>query len=79
MTFNAGVNFSHEADGFGQGHHNPLIMVKVFKGEGPALAVIEPFVAEMITHDSKGPYIGRNTWASLIFRSKLMKEKCADI
>jgi hypothetical protein len=74
----ASISF-HEADGFSQGHHNPLIMVKVFKGAGPAFAVLEPFVAELITHDGKGPYIGRDTWASLIFRPKLMKQKCAYI
>ncbi len=41
-----GVNFPHETDGFGQGHNDLLVVVKVFKGEGLAFAVLEPFVAE---------------------------------
>jgi hypothetical protein len=43
-----GVNLSHKADGFGQGHNDLLIMVKVFIAEGPALAVFKPFVADLI-------------------------------
>ncbi len=44
MRINYSVNLSHEADGFGQGHDNRLVVVKVFKGEGLAFAVLEPFV-----------------------------------
>ncbi len=45
---NYSVNLSHEADSFGQGHNYLLIMVKVFKGEIVALAVFEPFMADLI-------------------------------
>ena len=45
---NGGVNLSHEADGFGRGHHNFLIVVKVCEGEGPAFAVLEPFMTDMM-------------------------------
>jgi hypothetical protein len=49
LGVNGGVNLSHEADGFGQGDNDLLIMVEVFKGEGPALAVLEPFVPNFIS------------------------------
>ena|GEM_PF-4468853 len=40
LGFDGGFNLSHEVDGFGQGHNNLLIMMKVFTGEGPENGVV---------------------------------------
>ena len=55
MGVNGGVNFCHEANGFGQGYQDFLIVVEVGKGEGTAFAVLEPFLADLIAADGEGP------------------------
>ncbi len=48
VGFNGDVYFSHEAASLGQGDNYFLVMMKVLKAEGPALAVLEPFIADLI-------------------------------
>lgn len=60
-----GVNFGHDADGFGEGHDDFLVMVSVVVGEVAAFAVLEPLFADVVAADVKFPYVLRNTFEVL--------------
>lgn len=66
VGFNNGVYLSHEADGFGQGHYDLLVVVKFFKGESAAFAVLEPLMAHLIAPDGESPHLRRDTFNVLL-------------
>jgi hypothetical protein len=49
------VNQTHQANGFGERRDNPLVVLEVVKGQFAALAVFEPFLADLIAADVKRP------------------------
>lgn len=56
-----GVDLGHEADGFGKGDHDFMIVLNVVRGEGAAFAVLEPLIANLITADVEVPDLVRHT------------------
>ena len=49
------VDFLHEADGFVEGDDDAVVVGEVVGGEGPALAVFEPFLADLVAADVEVP------------------------
>ena len=49
------VNFAHEADGFGEGDDDFLVMVNVIGGELAAFVVLEPLFADLVATDVEFP------------------------
>ena len=45
------VDLGHEADGFGQGDDDFVVVDDVVRGEGPPFAVLEPFLADLVAAD----------------------------
>ena len=46
-----GVYFGHQTDGFGKGNDDAVVVGDVVLGEGPAFAVFEPFLADLVAVD----------------------------
>ena len=51
------VDLGHEADGFGQGDDDFVVVGDVVRGEDPPFAVLEPFLADLVAADVKVPYL----------------------
>ena len=49
------VDLSHEADGFGEGHDDFVVVGDIVVGEGAAFAVFEPFLADLVAADVEVP------------------------
>ena len=55
MGFDDLVDLCHEADGFGEGDDDLVVVGDVFVGQGAAFAVLEPFLADLIAADVEVP------------------------
>jgi len=42
------IDFCHQADGLIQGHNDSLVVAGVFVGQFSALAVLQPFLADLV-------------------------------
>lgn len=49
------VDLRHEADGFGEGDHDLVVVGDVVVGEGTAFAVLEQFLTDLIPADVEIP------------------------
>jgi hypothetical protein len=57
------VDFAHQADGFGEGDDDLLVVVNVVGREFAAFAILEPFFADLIAADMKFPdFLGYGGW-----------------
>ena len=56
VCLNDFIDFGHQADGFVQGDDHALVVGNVIAGERAALAVFQPFFADLITADVEVPY-----------------------
>lgn len=55
MLLDCGIDPGHEADGFGQGDDDFLVMGDVILRERAAFAVFEPFLADLVAADVEVP------------------------
>ena len=61
------IDFGHEADGFGEGDDDFLVVGEVVVGELAAAAVFEPFVEDLVAADVELPDFFRDAFEVLIF------------
>ena len=54
MVGNDDVDLGHEADGFGEGNDDLVVVGDVVVGEGAAFAVLEPFLTDLIPSNVEG-------------------------
>ena len=52
-----GVDLGHDADGFGEGDDDFLVMINVVGGEFAAFAILEPLFADLIAADVEIPEV----------------------
>ena len=55
MLFDDFVDLGHEANGFGEGDDDSVVVGDVVFGEGAAFAVFEPFFADLVAADVEIP------------------------
>jgi len=60
MVFDGLVYRSHQVDGLGEGGDGLLVVGEVFVGEGAALAVFQPLLADLIAADMELPHLRRD-------------------
>ena len=56
MLLNDLVNLLHQADGLREREHDVLVVGDVFLRKPPALPVLEPSLADLVTVDPEVPY-----------------------
>ena len=60
-----GVDFAHEADGFGDGDDDFLVVVNVVGGEEAAFAILEPLFSDLVAADMEVPNFRRHAFEIL--------------
>ena len=65
-SWDAGVNSSHQADGFREGDDNPLIVLDILVAQRAAFAILEPLLADLIAADMEVPNLLRHAAEELI-------------
>src|SRR6266581_2360639 len=57
VFFDHDVDLGHEADGFGEGDDDFLVVGEVVLRELPSFAVFEPFLADLVAADVEVPHV----------------------
>jgi len=57
VLFDQLVDLPHQPDGFGEGDEDLLVTDDIILCERTALAVLEPFLADLIATDKEVPYV----------------------
>ena len=68
MLFNDLINLRHQPDGFRQGDDDAVVVVDVVGGEGAALAVLEPLIADLVAADVEVPDVFRDAAKAVLLR-----------
>jgi hypothetical protein len=56
VLFDHVVDLLHEADGFGEGDDNAVVVLNIILRKGPAFAIFEPLLADPVTADMEIPH-----------------------